>query len=141
MSELIKISPESAKAQIERYFDYYSESIDDIAEYQEANGAIGMRTILKKVQRLIEKGIVSIEVSGSGVEIIQKLHHGKKLSELRYAALSGEAAMAISEIGDDMLLRCTLLGKLSGAGAEQIKGLVGADWKNAATLHAFLSLF
>lgn len=141
MSEKITISEEAAKKQIESYFDYYSESLEDISDFQDANGGVGLRVVLNKIQRLIEKGIVSIEVSDKGAEIIQKLRHNKNFKELRYGSLSGEAALAISEIGDDMMRKCTLLGKLSGTSATDIKGLVGADWKDAGTVHAFLSLF
>lgn len=140
MSE-INISKQSAEKQVASYFDYYSEDIADIEAFQDTVGGIGLKVVLGKVKRLIQKGIVSIEVTEKGAEIIQKLFHNKSFKELRYAPLNGEAAMAISEIGDDTMRRCTLLGKLSGTGADTIKGLVGADWKNAGTLHAFLSLF
>lgn len=137
--ELIGISEELAEAQIKSYFDYYSEDMKEVEAFQIAAGGVGFNNVIKKLTRLIMKGIVSIDVGPNGVEIVQQLFHNKSIEKLCYAALNGEASIAISDL-DGVMKRNTLLGKLSGVGADGIKSLIGQDHKTAGTIYAFLSL-
>lgn len=139
--ELTTISEQAADAQIKSYFDYYSEDIEEIRAYQSEalESDTGFNLLLKKMRRLIMKGIVSIEIGASGAEIVQRVFHNKSLDKLCYAALNGEASIAIVDLGGVQKMN-VLLGKLSGVGADGIKGLVGQDYKNAGTVYAFLTL-
>jgi len=128
----LKISEDAARAEIEKLTAFYETDYSDLPEdRQEA-----IAEVIAGMVRGFRLGRLEVEDRDGEPWVIQ--HVGKKDETLEYRPITGKEKAKMEAAGEGSYTRMyTILGLLSGIGADAIKKLKPADLKLAEQVAAY----
>lgn len=138
-----KLSEESARAELQKFYDYYEIEIDELdKESEDSEIKVGNQALKKlqtKLLKAIMKGKLEFEDNEKGFFIIQNLRNGQKLT---YKEIDGQAKTEMGKKREkDYNGQCyALLGYLCGGGEYVIKQLKGPELSLAEAIGTTLLL-
>ena len=131
----VTISEESARAQLDVFFDYYEIDAENVGGGENAQDAFD--STVDRLVDAIKKGRVEIEEAEGGLVVRQTCKNRAKTGTqdassaavIEYKEISGAAkdAMKHKKESDNYGKIHAMLGYLSGLGENAIKGLRGVD--------------
>ena len=126
------LSEESARAELARLIAYYETDLDDAAPEQET----AINQIMNRLLTAFRQGKIELkEDAEKGLLIIQHLKNGDAMT---YRELEGRDKTKLETAGTDPVRRMhTLMGLLSGYGADVIGKLPAGDLRVAEALAGF----
>lgn len=131
-AEKYKLSADTAKAELEKLFDYYELDIDEIEDETMRNA---IRQGYERLVKAVRLGRLEIGADDkNGIQVMQTLRRGG--DPIIYREIDGNAktAMAGKKTDDHYGKAYALLGSLSNLGETAIKNLKGVDLSLAEVL-------
>jgi hypothetical protein len=129
---LLKISEESARAEIEKLTAYYETDYSDLPEDRKKV----ISELISVLVRGFRQGRLQIDERDGEPWIIQ--HVGKKDEKLEYRPIDGKTKVRMETAGEGSYAKIySVMGILSGLGADAIQKLKAADLKLAENLGAY----